>query len=316
MSIGKSSWGRYPRFPQTGHGIGWRSELPGELARVAAEHGTLLPFGNGRSYGDSCLATSDQVLHLRPLDRFISADWQTGVIRAEAGVTLDEVLRLAIPRGWFLSVTPGTKFATLGGAPNDVHGKNHTCAAASAPRAALRAGALRSRPARGRARRRRRPLRRHHRRARAHRHHRLGRAAAHAHQEQPRRCGEHPLQFAGRVLRPLAGARRPARIRRRLDRLRRPWRVGEGRGIYMVGDHAPEGGLAYDDKPKLSVPLVPPISAINSVSLRVFNHFYYNAAKPGRHQGAWAMSLTSTPSTASSTGTASTAPRASSSTSA
>ena len=127
MSIGKlSSWGRYPRFPQTGHGIGWRSELPGELARVAAEHGTLLPFGNDRSYGDSCLATSDQVLHLRPLDRFISADWQTGVIRAEAGVTLDEVLRLAIPRGWFLSVTPGTKFATLGGAvANDVHGKNH-----------------------------------------------------------------------------------------------------------------------------------------------------------------------------------------------
>jgi hypothetical protein len=114
---------------------------------------------------------------------------------------------------------------------------------------------------------------------------------------------------------PSRGSSTASTIRRGLDRLRRPWRIG-GRGIYMVGDHAPEGGLAYDDKPKLSVPLVPPISAINSVSLRVFNHFYYNAAKPGRHRGAWAMSRTSTPSTASSTGTASTAPRASSSTSA
>lgn len=66
------------------------------------------------------------MLHLRPLDRFIAADWNSGLIRAEAGVTLDEVFALAIPRGWFLPVTPGTRFVTLGGAlANDVHGKNH-----------------------------------------------------------------------------------------------------------------------------------------------------------------------------------------------
>lgn len=63
---------------------------------MAAQHGTLLPFGNSRSYGDSCLAVSDQVLHLRPLDRFMAVNWETGLIRAEAGVTLDEVLALAI----------------------------------------------------------------------------------------------------------------------------------------------------------------------------------------------------------------------------
>ncbi|PNB76688.1 FAD-binding oxidoreductase, partial [Pseudomonas sp. FW305-BF6] len=53
-------------------------------------------------------------------------DWQQGTVQAEAGVTLAEILAISIPQGWFLSVTPGTQFATLGGAiANDVHGKNH-----------------------------------------------------------------------------------------------------------------------------------------------------------------------------------------------
>jgi FAD/FMN-containing dehydrogenase len=63
---------------------------------------------------------------MRNLDRFISADWAKGILKAEAGVTLEQILDLCIPKGWFLAVTPGTKFATLGGAiANDVHGKNH-----------------------------------------------------------------------------------------------------------------------------------------------------------------------------------------------
>lgn len=120
------SWGRYPPHPQTATPCHWRSDLRKTLTEMATQHSTLLPFGNGRSYGDSCLAASDQVLHMRPLDRFIAANWETGLIRAEAGVTLDEVLAIAIPKGWFLPVTPGTKFVTLGGAvANDVHGKNH-----------------------------------------------------------------------------------------------------------------------------------------------------------------------------------------------
>ena len=126
MSEDLQSWGRYPSHPQTAKSCHWRADLRRTLADMAAKHGTLLPFGNGRSYGDSCLAASDQVLHMRPLDRFIAANWETGLIRAEAGVTLDELLALAIPKGWFLPVTPGTQFVTLGGAlANDVHGKNH-----------------------------------------------------------------------------------------------------------------------------------------------------------------------------------------------
>src|SRR5690349_22267651 len=89
-------------------------------------HQTVLPFGNGRSYGDSCLNTGATLLHTRSLDRFISFDAQTGVLCCEAGVLLDEILRFSMPKGWFAPVTPGTRFVTVGGAiANDVHGKNH-----------------------------------------------------------------------------------------------------------------------------------------------------------------------------------------------
>ncbi len=60
------------------------------------------------------------------LDRLIAFDTQTGLLEAEAGISLKQILDFAVPRGWFLPVTPGTQFVTLGGAiANDVHGKNH-----------------------------------------------------------------------------------------------------------------------------------------------------------------------------------------------
>jgi FAD/FMN-containing dehydrogenase len=89
----------------------------------------VLPFGNGRSYGDSCLNDGGLLLDARGLDRFISFDVERGVICCEAGVMLCDILDLVVPRGWFLPVSPGTKFVTVGGAiANDVHGKNHHCA--------------------------------------------------------------------------------------------------------------------------------------------------------------------------------------------
>lgn len=85
-----------------------------------------MPFGNGRSYGDSCLNDGGILLDCRGLNRVISFDEDTGVITAEAGVLLSEVLALVVAKGWFLAVTPGTKHVTIGGAiANDVHGKNH-----------------------------------------------------------------------------------------------------------------------------------------------------------------------------------------------
>lgn len=86
----------------------------------------MLVYGNGRSYGDSCLSADDEVLSLRPMRRLLYADWEKGVIRAEAGILLAELLEIVVPRGWFLPVVPGTRWVTLGGAvANDVHGKNH-----------------------------------------------------------------------------------------------------------------------------------------------------------------------------------------------
>jgi FAD/FMN-containing dehydrogenase len=120
------SWGRYPDFPQLPIPCYWRRQVIEQGLAWRDCQAVGLPYGNGRSYGDSCLASSDQVLHMRPLARFIEADWQQGLITVEAGMTLGELLQHSIANGWFLPVTPGTRLATVGGAiANDVHGKNH-----------------------------------------------------------------------------------------------------------------------------------------------------------------------------------------------
>jgi FAD/FMN-containing dehydrogenase len=105
-----------------------RPQFRDELASVVGNRCTpdILPIGLRRSYGDSCLNTAGAVVEMCGLDRFISFDAATGVLRAEAGVSLSDILRLVVPKGWFLPTTPGTRFVTLGGAiANDVHGKNH-----------------------------------------------------------------------------------------------------------------------------------------------------------------------------------------------
>ena len=116
-----TSWGRVHRPRQIVCPLRWRHEpLP------PCDAPSRLPRGRGRSYGDCCLNDGGALLPTMALDHFIAFDAEQGILRAEAGVTLDAILRLSVPRGWFLPVTPGTRFATLGGAiANDVHGKNH-----------------------------------------------------------------------------------------------------------------------------------------------------------------------------------------------
>jgi FAD/FMN-containing dehydrogenase len=98
-------------------------------AGLPGAKGSLLPYGNGRSYGDVCLNPGGTLLQMRGLDRFIAFDENTGVLACEAGVLLADILSLLVPRGWFLPVTPGTRYVTVGGAiANDVHGKNHHAA--------------------------------------------------------------------------------------------------------------------------------------------------------------------------------------------
>jgi len=122
MSEKYLSWGRYPRVNQDIQKILWR---PDTLPKVNESH-SLLPYGLGRSYGDVCLNEDGTLLSTRSMARFIAFDKEKGVIRCDAGVCLKDLLEVIVPHGWFVQVTPGTKFVTIGGMiANDVHGKNH-----------------------------------------------------------------------------------------------------------------------------------------------------------------------------------------------
>lgn len=119
-----SGWGRYPAEDcavfrpekrRSVHEILDSGQQPHYIAR-----------GLGRSYGDTAINGGGGVLSTVRLNRMLSFDGETGILECEAGVSLAEILEAFLPRGWFLPVTPGTKFVTIGGAiANDVHGKNH-----------------------------------------------------------------------------------------------------------------------------------------------------------------------------------------------
>lgn len=119
------SWGRYPKIAHHYvHKPAWNDQVPDIL--TDAGPGSLLPYGLGRSYGDSCLNVGRELIDCRRLDRILGFDQATGLIRCEGGVSLADIINVVLPKGWFLPVTPGTRFVTVGGAiANDVHGKNH-----------------------------------------------------------------------------------------------------------------------------------------------------------------------------------------------
>jgi FAD/FMN-containing dehydrogenase len=117
------SWGQLPFA--TGELIELRDRS--RLAiDIAASKKPGLAIGNCRSYGDVGLNDLGPLWDMRGLDRFLAFDDESGILHCEAGVTLQNINRLTLPRGWFIAVTPGTQFVTVGGAiANDVHGKNH-----------------------------------------------------------------------------------------------------------------------------------------------------------------------------------------------
>ena len=120
MGVPISSWGRLSADEHQIVSVNRIDVLPDDsIARG-------LPFGNGRSYGDVCLNPDGLLWLTRGLNKFIAFDQQTGLLTCEAGVLLREIQQLVVPQGWMLPVTPGTQLITVGGAiANDVHGKNH-----------------------------------------------------------------------------------------------------------------------------------------------------------------------------------------------
>jgi len=114
------SWGMYPKVKNTV----FKFDTKKTLRKIINEHDKLIPCGNGRSYGDSAL--NSNIVDVRSKNYFIDFNEETGLLHVQAGVLLSEILESFVPRGWFLKVTPGTKFITVGGAiASDIHGKNH-----------------------------------------------------------------------------------------------------------------------------------------------------------------------------------------------
>jgi FAD/FMN-containing dehydrogenase len=114
-----SGWGRYPVQS-------CELERPERYADLRPTDVSLIARGQGRSYGDAALNENGCVLLTERVNRLLEFDVEQGILRAEAGVTLAEILDVIVPKGWFLPVTPGTKFVSLGGCvAADVHGKNH-----------------------------------------------------------------------------------------------------------------------------------------------------------------------------------------------
>lgn len=104
------------------------ADKAGVIARRLSEQvaGSTLAFGQGRSYGDSCHNDQGVLADFRDDKRIVFFNGQSGVVECDAGATLADIIAYCAPAGWFLPVTPGTRFVTIGGAvANDVHGKNH-----------------------------------------------------------------------------------------------------------------------------------------------------------------------------------------------
>lgn len=115
-----NSWGMYPQIKSKKFTFNTKDNL----RNILEENSTFIPFGNGRSYGDSALA--ENIIYSKPYNYFLDFDEERGILHCQSGVLLSEIIEAFVPRGWFLKVTPGTKLITIGGAiASDVHGKNH-----------------------------------------------------------------------------------------------------------------------------------------------------------------------------------------------
>jgi decaprenylphospho-beta-D-ribofuranose 2-oxidase len=118
-----AGWGRYP----VAESDVYRPEKLAELAAIVRSNATpLVARGAGRAYGDAAINGGGRVVDIERLNRMLAFDPATGTLRAEAGVTISEIIDVFLPQGFFPPVTPGTRFVTLGGSiAADVHGKNH-----------------------------------------------------------------------------------------------------------------------------------------------------------------------------------------------
>lgn len=269
------SWGNYPRIDNTVYD--YASDA--DLLHIMQEHHNIIPYGNGRSYGDSAL--NRNIIHTIRHRNFLSFDEETGVLHCEAGVLLSDILDVFVPRGWFLSATPGTKLITVGGAiAADVHGKNHHVAGAFSDSVLSFRLVMPD-----------------------------GRIVECSHTDNVElfraTCGGMGLTGvitdAAIRLQPVRSAHidqvsiKTANLRDMFEAFEAyghysysvAWidclATGSalGRGILTVGEHADDGDLAYTTTSKLAVPVDFPSFTLNKFSVKAFNMLYYAKARGG-----------------------------------
>ncbi|RFS19058.1 FAD-binding oxidoreductase [Chitinophaga silvatica] len=115
-----SNWGNYPVITSEENAFTQEEQL----RQYVVANSSIIARGNGRCYGDASLGKNN--ISMLKYDKVLAFDIQNGILDVQAGVTLDQLLEIIVPKGWFLPVTPGTKYITVGGAvASDVHGKNH-----------------------------------------------------------------------------------------------------------------------------------------------------------------------------------------------
>jgi FAD/FMN-containing dehydrogenase len=279
-----TSWGRWPRHQEESAAY----EMHDRFAPLPAEPGvSMLPYGNGRSYGDVCLNRGGALLRTRGLDRYIRFDPAAGTLDCEAGVLISDIIDLVLPEGWFPPVSPGTAFVTVGGAiANDVHGKNHH-----------RAGCFSSHVIEFT----------------------LCRSDGATLRCSPRENRDWFEATVGGL--GLTGLISRAKLQ--LRRVAGPWVRGDsrrfanlgeffglskesdqeheytvawidcaasgaalGRGVFMRGNHAP-GDSCEPKRIALRVPLTPPVSLINGLSLALFNQLYFHRSGASQQNALW-----------------------------
>lgn len=253
-----------------------------ELADGVSSSSELIAFGNGRSYGDSAL--SSVVAPMLCSNRFLGFDEASGVLTCEAGVLLSDIIKVFLPRGWFLKVTPGTKLITVGGAiACDIHGKNHHVEGCFSEcvesfRMMLADGSV------------------------------VECSRSENRELFLATCGG--MGLTGIILQATLALKpvKSQNIRQTTIKTRnlkdtfeafeaysgQPYSVAWidclakgkslGRSILMVGDFADDGDINYVEKRSLSVPLDFPTFALNTLSVKAFNMLYYGKAKMGESQ--------------------------------
>ncbi|SIQ11214.1 FAD/FMN-containing dehydrogenase [Rhizobium sp. RU20A] len=274
------SWGRV--VSRTRQAIA-PDDYDNRIGALGAE--AFLPFGQGRSYGDSCHNDTGSLIEMRRRARITAFDPGTGILTCEAGVTLREVIEHVAAHRFFLAVTPGTAFATIGGAiANDVHGKNHhargsfghhvlsfdllrsdgtllTCSPDQNP--ALFAATIGGMGLTG---------------VILSAQLQLMKVPAVHVQQHAIRFDSLSDYFARVEAVDAAHEYSVAWI----DQLAKG--RGFGRGILLAGDHANADGEIPDIPKKWvrpSVPFMPPVNLLNGLTLKAFNELYYRKARPG-----------------------------------